>query len=179
MKRILCFMLALCICACLAACGDGDSAKWIENGAADKLALKCSVNVKGGVVSNANYIVAGDNGSENYVYSTDKGVQRVEGDGASDYSDLDGVLTMADLERIFETIMQWVPENLPDRKSYYGIATLLPKYAFLEPVENAYVYSLETKEITALDGLYAGSQEYGSISIGALEGSMVTVYIDG
>lgn len=178
MRRILCFMLALCICACFAACGDGDSAKWIESGVADKPALKCSINVKEGVVSNANYIVAGDNGPENYVYSTDKGVQKVEGDGASGYSGLDGALTMADLEGIFETIMQWVPENLPDRKSYYGISSVLPKYAFLEPAENAYVYSLETKEITALDGPYAGSQEYGNIGIGALEGSMVIIYID-
>lgn len=178
MRRILCFMLALCICACFAACGDGDSAKWIESGAADKAALKCSINVKEGVVSNANYIVAGDHGPENYVYSTDKGVQRVEGEGASGYSGLDGALTMADLEGIFETIMQWVPENLPDRKSYYGLSSLLPKYAFLEPAENAYVYSLETKEITALDGPYAGSQEYGNIGIGALEGSMVIIYID-
>ena len=178
MKRLICFALALCVCAILSACAANADAEWLEESAADKLALNCTISVNQGKLSSAQYAVAGDSGHKSYVYIADQGLE--EGETPSYSSMDDPSLTMEDIKEIVDNIMLWVPENLPERADYFGISYALPRRTLWdgwEEIGTGYVYSLGTKEITALDGPYTGTQKYGSVWLAALYDSIVPVYI--
>lgn len=79
-------------------------------------------------------------------------------------------LTAGDARKMLSTVEKWISDSRPELATDYNLSFLLPRFTFIGGDQTAddietYVYSVSADSITALEGDYTGSEEYGSLGI--------------
>lgn len=204
MKKISSVLLVVCILCTMLLVGctndKADEYDWPKE-LDDKGVYALHKWVLDGKTVNMDFTVKLDNTAFTQYKLNDTGFDIAEENVESSlFSSSTTALTVGDARQMLNIVESWIRDSRAELATDYNLSLLLPRFAFIGGDQAAddietYVYSVSADSITALEGDYTGSEEYGSLGImhqyppanilsSAQEGTYtnyavsITVYID-